>query len=911
MPKVKNDKQKRLKIIHDIIPPHLMRDVIFVEKKVSKIVKASYFFLKTSKYGSIILVLGIALLGGTFIMGFSPKTEITEIYPTQYEGDWRNMEKALDRNILEKADILEFSSDNSTSVIKIEKEIDISEIEKEILPGQSSLEENKQDAFFPPETKENIDQTEDNSTTSNLPLPEDEQLEDLQKDIPAEQAESIQSVEPADEENIEPAEEISFLKKTRNLFSALEASAENIEEEILIENDEPIAEEETVQIEDAALTEKEIIEKQNLFHIPEEEEEDKFEEEQSIIDFQDNFAQSAEPIEDKEKFEDYGGTILPDVDGNLLFETQEKIEEETQTVFTKELNAVYYGFPVPQEKGELKKLKAGFSFANLEKKNEDDIVIVLWSLDNENWNTLLELELNKNYSNKDNGGYFYADIFDLSNLNENKILEWKDIENIKIKFSYLTNNNEDNYVPFFLDAMWLEAESEITEKNIREEEIEKIKVLSFKKDFKIDEKPEFKFKYKKEKDGFLTSIGEALGIIDYWKDINLTAEIIDPNKEIKEINFKDGENFLVLEQNGEVSLIIENRKKFKPGLYKLKLKIEKDGNIQTMEYDFTWGVLVINVNKSIYLSGEEAYLQMGVLKDDGHTICDARLELRITNQELGIEALLSTENGTILYSGQCSGNNVTDIPDYFAYYTTSEAGVYEMKLTNLDNGYKIMDTFEVRPSTSSGQDPSIPFDVERIGPSRIYPPADYNMVLKIKANQDFSGDIIETVPEGFKIVEADMMQIDTLNNSEKISAKQRLDQHKSASITTENGIKKITWNVEWQADENYELKYQFNAPNISPYIYLLGPLEIKERKIENEKQGIIEKIKDAVESFISGNKHDINDNLIFREIRQWQIASDALAVTFQTLTETKVLSDTSITMNAPANFDAGDLFIAY
>lgn len=102
---MKGKKQK--KIIYDIIPPTIKKGLVVVEKiekKISVRTKAFYLFLKTSKYGSAILILGIALLGGTFIMGFSPKTEITEIYPAQYEGNWQNTEMALDRDLSDKAD---------------------------------------------------------------------------------------------------------------------------------------------------------------------------------------------------------------------------------------------------------------------------------------------------------------------------------------------------------------------------------------------------------------------------------------------------------------------------------------------------------------------------------------------------------------------------------------------------------------------------------------------------------------------------------------------------------------------------------------------------------------------------------------------------------------------------------------
>ncbi|MCK5466305.1 hypothetical protein KAI56_02290 [Candidatus Parcubacteria bacterium] len=42
--------------------------------------------------------------------------------------------------------------------------------------------------------------------------------------------------------------------------------------------------------------------------------------------------------------------------------------------------------------------------------------------------------------------------------------------------------------------------------------------------------------------------------------------------------------------------------------------------------------------------------------------------------------------------------------------------------------------------------------MERIGPSRIYPPADYEMILKIKANENFVGFIQEKTPASFVII---------------------------------------------------------------------------------------------------------------------------------------------------------------
>ncbi|MFQ6050056.1 MAG: hypothetical protein ACE5J0_03435, partial [Candidatus Paceibacterales bacterium] len=115
--------------------------------------------------------------------------------------------------------------------------------------------------------------------------------------------------------------------------------------------------------------------------------------------------------------------------------------------------------------------------------------------------------------------------------------------------------------------------------------------------------------------------------------------------------------------------------------------------------DFAFGVLAINTNKSIYISDKQqgtsdtAYIQIAALDDNGQTICDAELELRITNQELGIETTFSTEEGTIQKSADCGVDNITEKPDYFAYYQVGEPGTYQMKLTNLDTGYEITDSF--------------------------------------------------------------------------------------------------------------------------------------------------------------------------------------------------------------------------
>ncbi|KPJ56968.1 hypothetical protein AMJ49_02905 [Parcubacteria bacterium DG_74_2] len=514
--------------------------------------------------------------------------------------------------------------------------------------------------------------------------------------------------------------------------------------------------------------------------------------------------------------------------------------------------------------------------------NLDAKIIIWWSLDGENWQklkTISDIPL----SNKLNGGYFEIETPFLKSFD--------DVKNLKIKFEGVVGG-ETNLVSY-LDSVWIEVEYQqqaiseeqqeeslpgggaggggggeitpitettiteeitttteatttettttttivatttepteltiteattttatttvtitettttevtTTEATTTEEKIEKkgeIKPLSQKRDFELNEEPEFKFKYKR----FSTSSGSI------WENINVTANLKNFGGEILETSPD-----LILGDDGVISIKLKKLRGFKPGLYKILLSIGEDGQTQEFEQDFTWGVLTINTNKSVYLPNETAYLQMAALKDDGHTICDANLKLEI------ISSSGNVSYPEIQKSGECGPDNVTQKPDYFAYYQVEETGVYQMKFTNLDTGHEISNSFEVREW--------VPFDVERIGPTRIWPMATYEMVLKIKTNQDFKGEVIEKTPLGFSIE-----NIEYRANGELLNSKSYL----LNSLDTQE----IIWDVAWKEGESYELKYQFDAPDVSPYLYLLGPLQIDK----------------------------------FQEARQWQIAADAL-----------------------------------
>lgn len=343
-----------------------------------------------------------------------------------------------------------------------------------------------------------------------------------------------------------------------------------------------------------------------------------------------------------------------------------------------------------------------------------------------------------------------------------------------------------------------------------------IKVVSAQNIFQSDETPQFIFIYKKQANIFNRIITGLRGFFTSKSiKINASVKIFDSNsRQIDGLNPQ-----IKQEKNGKLSVELDHshfQQELRPGQYEMVMEITDNGKTYTQTQDFYWGVLAINTNKSIYAPNEQVYLQFASLDKEGHTLCNSKLELQIQTPNSKTQ-ILSTNDGTIKYSGTCKGDNVTDVPDYFAYYNVSETGKYEMKLTNLDTGFEITDYFEVRDS--------VEFDVERSGPTRIWPYAKYEVKIKIKANQDFKGEIVEIVPMTFII-------------EEKLGAK--------IEPNSDNYTKTVAWQAEIKKGESKEFVYIFDAPNVSPYFYLIGPLKLLH---------------------VSG--------YVFHESRQWQVAVDS------------------------------------
>lgn len=231
--------------------------------------------------------------------------------------------------------------------------------------------------------------------------------------------------------------------------------------------------------------------------------------------------------------------------------------------------------------------------------------------------------------------------------------------------------------------------------------------------------------------------GEKVSVVvDNAKAQNLSIKLFDQGG--REVTYNAEE----LSDEYPAVLKIYPKRAFKPGKYRLVIKDELTG--VSSSQDFTWGVLALNTNKSIYAPDETARLHMAVLDNQGEMVCNAKLEVKITDTNNNVTTF-STEDESIKVNPECQKKSFTLNPDFEASYKLGAVGAYNIAVTAItkDGTFSITDAIEVRDF--------VPFDVERTTATRIYPPEVYPVTFNITANQDFEGTISEIVPVDFAI----------------------------------------------------------------------------------------------------------------------------------------------------------------
>ncbi|MEN9920299.1 MAG: hypothetical protein RL538_192 [Candidatus Parcubacteria bacterium] len=394
----------------------------------------------------------------------------------------------------------------------------------------------------------------------------------------------------------------------------------------------------------------------------------------------------------------------------------------------------------------------------------------------------------------------------------------------------------------FLDSAWLELDTRIITKEdlLARGVAEKLQhletpvasvLLSDQLNFARGEKPLFNLRYESQRNflvrGFRSLLNRPLVEVEAVAVNHLAMGLVGVTPNVS------------VTKDGLVSLEIpeEELTKMRPGSYEMVLTFNEGGKEFTDTFNFQWGILSINPIQSEYQVGDTAKIAIGALTPNGHTICHGNLDLYVTDPAGFITKVPVNE------SGQCNGNNVIDVPDFSAELPVVLSGAYELYLERLDDEGNVIgftnDTFNaVNPQK---------YSIARNGPTRIYPVAPYEMELTIESTDGFRGVVTERVPAEFEIAST------------------------SADIRTDGAWKVLSWNVSIPAGGQKTVSYGFDAPDLSPYLYNLGPASLEEGvKLTTEI------VASTTASTTEERVVSSGGGEVFKEHRQWQIASDAV-----------------------------------
>lgn len=318
-------------------------------------------------------------------------------------------------------------------------------------------------------------------------------------------------------------------------------------------------------------------------------------------------------------------------------------------------------------------------------------------------------------------------------------------------------------------------------------------------------------------------------------------------------------------------------------------------------------ILAINTNKDEYAPGENIKIQATILDNFGNMVCDSDVVIDVI-KEGKIYKTLNTiqplQNNTNALENElldkntfeyikvnkiaCNTKNFTKEHDYEANLTLSEEGQYTLIFRNKNGNKYSQNTILVK---NVDQD-KIQTSVERISNTRIFPPEDYTMKIKIKPTESFDGQYIETLPKGFDILNIEVHEItkvqnedsDTLNKETTIRLVQKTSINNAENINTSLSDNTIVWEGYWDNKKEYELIYVYKAPNISPMLYEIKPLKVIQNQYDKENTTVVED-------------------------RSWQIAADAIGFVQSISNVARAATTVSATLGATAT--SGNLLVLF
>jgi hypothetical protein len=267
-------------------------------------------------------------------------------------------------------------------------------------------------------------------------------------------------------------------------------------------------------------------------------------------------------------------------------------------------------------------------------------------------------------------------------------------------------------------------------------------------------------------------------------------------------------------ESGSLIMVVERPVEIAPGAYTIGMTVTNPvtGQDFTFTQEVVWGVLTMNTDQDVYRVGKRATIDIGILDGVGQPVCGLSPELKINGQVVGVTETPQCE----LFDSQ----NI--IPDYTAVYTFETAGEYTLELS-VDNGNGLQ---SLTQTVVVIENPD--FIISRAMATRLYPAGVSPASFTISTEVDFAGTVTETLPASFVVIEAPA----------------------SATVAVSGDIQTITWSdVAIPAGTTKTFSYTYNAPDISPMYYTVGPVRLI----------------------------GVDGSVVYTEARTWGIANDVIS----------------------------------
>ncbi|MFA5051923.1 MAG: helix-turn-helix domain-containing protein, partial [Patescibacteria group bacterium] len=444
------------------------------------------------------------------------------------------------------------------------------------------------------------------------------------------------------------------------------------------------------------------------------------------------------------------------------------------------------GFTVPGEispDSVINDATLDISFGGQTYPDNEDVVTFSYSMDGgTSWQPLDSFAMTATVSNATHDGYWQYPLAD-------KIASLQNLDSFRIKINYNAVPGPQEAAAYvdgvILNLTITEPPSESTVQQLDQS------VTLDKQDFTAEEAPTLNVEVeKKSKLAFLGAKPTTREV----KSLTITS----PTGETTEV---DAAGTATTEKNTTTAEYqIDLKELSAPGAYTITTTIEQNGYIREVTETFVWGALAMNTDKSLYQQGDTAHFSIGAVDDRGQTVCNADMDITITDPQ-GKKSILSTANGGVTVTDYCHQKELYQGPDYTGDFAINQTGAYTIDLRATVNGNvrTLSDAFTAENKPE--------FMLRRDGPTRVFPVVEQPMTLTVTVAQDFQGIIREFVPAEYTV------------RPENGGYEQPFDLGGTIART-------IVWDVNLKAGSTVTLKYFFKAPDKSPALFFLGPARV-------------------------------------------------------------------------------------